>query len=70
MKNPFKKGYAIEGKERENLADLLRTMVALQGQFSALIQFIARREGLNLEQLTFDADKLAFIPRPAADPKV
>jgi len=56
-----KVAYQIAGRERNQLEDMLRQLVAGQNGFFGLIQFIAQREGVDLSNVQFDQNKMAFI---------
>lgn len=64
----FKKGYQITGREREELESIQRTAAAVNGQFVGLVQFIAKRENIDLSKMDFDASKLAFVPSKRGAP--
>jgi hypothetical protein len=56
-----KVAYQIKGRERNQLDDMLRNLVAMQNAFFGLAQFIAQREELDLNTVQFDQNKMAFI---------
>ena len=56
-----KVAYQIAGRERNQLEDMLRQLVAGQNGFFGLVQFIAQREGVDLSNVEFDQNKMAFI---------
>jgi len=53
--------YQIAGRERNQHEDMLRQLVAGQNGFFGLVQFIAQREGVDLANVQFDQNKMAFI---------
>jgi hypothetical protein len=61
-----KVAYRIKGRERNQLEDMLRQLVAMQNGFFGLAQFIAQREGLDLSKVQFDQNDMSFnyIPEP------
>lgn len=56
-----KVAYQIGGKERAQLEEMLRSLIAGQNGFFGLVQFIAQREGVDLANVQFDQNKMAFI---------
>lgn len=54
-------GYRLEGRERELLAATVQQMNKLQADMLVIAEFIARRQGLDLQRVVFDTQALAFV---------
>lgn len=55
--------YQIDGKEREQLRAVLLELAMKQAAYLNVLNFIAKREGLDLAQVRFDQNELAFVEK-------
>lgn len=53
--------YQIVGKEQQQLAEMQKSIVAMQDSFLAIAGFIGRREGVSLDKVEFDPGTLSFV---------
>lgn len=53
--------YTIMGNELEQLSALQTQLIALENKFFGIIEFIGRRQNLDLTKVKFDPNKLVFV---------
>ena len=53
--------YQIVGKEKEQMAEMQKSITAMQESFLAIAGFIARREGVSLDKVEFNPATLSFV---------
>lgn len=53
--------YVVRGAERDELASFVKQSTLLNAQFVALVEMIAKREGVHAPDVRFNIQKMAFV---------